>query len=253
MGAVDIRMVLFVLTLSSASIACFSQKLTKQIDSKKIIYFGKLGASLIQPGKAMTYEGAYQMRSHIQSKFVTGISLKMKLTNLVSIFGGLDFEIGKRNYFINLTAEDVQFLGGVPYIEGKSLWKGFKMPLGLAIDFSETRSPFFFIAGLALNYTGLNRDLDETWIAKAPDGNWYEIFQAQFSYKKVVWLNYSLGIGKSISLKNQHVLSLASEIQLCPTDFSRGDFEVSIPNKPITRGQYRADATGIGVIIQYSL
>jgi len=79
------------------------------------------------------------------------------------------------------------------------------------------------------------------------------IFNSEISARNngIPWITFLGGLSKSILLNNKNVLSLGVQVDLSPTYFLEGNYEITIPNKPVTSGTYKISGSSVGLSIQY--
>jgi hypothetical protein len=109
-------------------------------------------------------------------------------------------------------------------------------------------------AGINLNYSGFYRD-DEGIQMSVGDTNNRQIpvFNGSFksnNYNKP-WVSFSLGGFKNFTLKNENVITLRLLFEFSWTNFIKGEYVITIPNKPVTRGTYSSTGSCIGLGLQY--
>jgi hypothetical protein len=214
-------------------------------------------ASILPKARITRDEGNYKLKSRIQSSYGLGINYLYDINKSIAVTSGLHFIVGKRNFFLNIPSEDIsQYnLSGHLIIEDKELWGAFWIPLQLEKKINAKKTGLISLkTGLNLRYSGLMTDLVMSGGGIIDSNNQViSIFSAFFSgnnnYKP--WITFLAGVSKLFVLDNHNVLSVGLQADISPTYFLKGDYEITIPNKPVTSGTYKISGTSLGLSVQY--
>jgi len=211
-------------------------------------------ASILPPAKITRQTGSYELRSHLQSSYDIGINYLHYLKSDLIFSTGFHFIIGKRNFFANIPSADINFWDGGISIEEKELWGGFRIPFLFEKKLNaKKQSPFYIKAGVTLRYSGLMSD--ELFGVTAIDSNnrSYDVFNADISARNngIPWITFLAGLSKSILLNNKNVLSIGLQADISTTYFLKSNYEITIPNKPVTSGTYKINGSSVGLSLQY--
>ena len=81
-----------------------------------------------------------------------------------------------------------------------------------------------------------------------------DIFNADFKSNNNLkpWISFSLGAAKNFLLKNKNLITVELFGELSNTDFLKADYEITIPNKPVTRGTYSVTGSCLGLSVEYT-
>src|SRR5688572_18905053 len=239
---------------------CFCQT----VDTKSISYgqhetrqsnFGvEVIASILPPAKITRQSGSYELRSHLQSSYDIGINYLHYLKSDLIFSTGFHFIIGKRNFFANIPSADINFWDGGISIEEKELWGSFRIPFLFEKKLNTKKtSPLYIKAGVTLRYSGLMSD--ESYGVTAIDSNnrFYDVFNAEITATNngKPWLTFLGGFSKSILLGNKNVLAIGIQADISTTNFLKSNYEITIPNKPVTSGTYEISGSSLGLSVQY--
>jgi hypothetical protein len=189
---------------------------------------------------------------HLQSSYDLGINYIRYLNQYLSISTGLHFIVGKRNFFADIPSEDINNWDGRNIIEDKELWGSLRVPLLIEKKFPDKNLNWISIkAGINLRYSGLMSDESNEQILVYPPA--VRIFNAEITARNdgKPWITFLGGLSKSFLLNNKNVLSLGVQADLSPTYFLEGNYEITIPNKPVTSGTYKISGSSVGLSIQY--
>src|SRR5215204_12004 len=211
-------------------------------------------ASILPPAKITMQQGKYILKSHLQSSYDLGINYLRYLNKSLSISTGLHFIVGKRNFFINIPSSDLTNSNPSGLlIEQKELWGSLRIPLLLEKKISNKRNPFSIKTGLNFRYSGLMSDESFVGIRYDSNNRPTEVFNAEISARNngKPWITFLGGLSKSILLNNKNVLSIGVQADISTTYFLEGNYEITIPNKPVTSGTYKISGSSVGLSFQY--
>ena len=170
------------------------------------------------------------------------------------ISSGLHFVVGKRNFFANIPSGDINNWDGRNIIEDKELWGSFRIPLLVEKKLNyKNKSAISIKAGLNFRYSGLMIDEGIGGSIADSNNNWIDIFNAELSARNngKPWVTFLAGVSKSIILDNKNILSISLQADVSTTYFLKSNYEITIPNQPVTRGTYKINGTSLGLSVQY--
>jgi hypothetical protein len=214
--------------------------------------------SILPKADIKTMEGNYHLQSQLQSSFSAGIDYNFRLTDLWSFQSGIHLALTKRNFFLHIPDSDLSgFMSteGAPQIEDKEVVPKLLVPFLFKRKCFFNEKRFWDVsAGINLNY---NAFVDDEIIGSAIADTNYQlsnIFYGEFSSNnnKKPWVTLQLGTSKHLILRNYNMLSIGIFIDLSNTDFITGHYEITVPNKPITRGTYSTTGSGLGLALRYT-
>lgn len=216
--------------------------------------------SILPKANIHTSEGYYRLNSKLHSSFSAGLNYIINLNNLWGIYSGLYLNITKGNFYKNIQNSDLMVTGIVrsqhtpPLIYYKDIYFRVVVPVMAVRRFHFHKFGFWDIqAGINLNYSGFSGD--EGIIMSVGDTNNHQVnvFNADFKSNNNLkpWVSLSLGTSKNLLLKNKNLVAFSLFLELSQTDFLKSDYEITIPNKPITRGTYSVTGSGMGLSVQY--
>jgi hypothetical protein len=128
------------------------------------------------------------------------------------------------------------------------------MPFLIEKKLNTKKSGGFYIkAGFTLRYSGMMPD--EGFGVTAIDSNnrSYDVFNADISARNngIPWITFLGGVSKSILLGNKNILSIGVQADVSTTYFLKSNYEITIPNKPVTSGTYEINGSSVGLSVQY--
>lgn len=218
----------------------------------------QINGSVLPRGNIKTIEGNYHLRSKLQSSFAVGADYQFNLSNFWSCISGIHINLTKTNFFLHIPDSDLPaFLStnGAPQIEEKEVNFRLMIPFKMVRRMYIKKNGFWDVkAGFILNYSGFNSDaLITTSLA---DTNYMQqnIFYGNFKgdNNKKPWLNLIVSTSKNYLLKNNNLIAFELFVELSNIDFLKGDYEITIPDKPTTKGRYSVNGSGVGLSMRYS-
>jgi hypothetical protein len=229
----------------------------KKEKKKKTAMGIEISSAVLPKAKIIRASGNYKLQSRLQSSYDIGINFIRSISTNTSLSAGIHFVVGKRNFYLNVPDNDVsQFrVDGLLIVEDKELWGAFRFPILIERKLDSKKWGKVLIkGGLSIRYSGLMPDLR---IAGGgvygPNNQLISIFSGDFSgnnnYKP--WITFIVGGGKVFSLKNKNILSLCIQADISGTYFYSGNYEITIPNQPISTGIYKVNGTSLGLSVQY--
>lgn len=216
----------------------------------------ELTASMLPKAKISRTEGDYVLKSHIQSAYSVGVNYNYSFNKKTVIISGMHFVLGKWNYFLDVPSQDVnQYrISGRKIAEGKELWSTIRIPLVVDKDVKFLNKEMIVRGGISLRYSGLMRDVLIRGGGVIDSNNQViRIFSASFSGKNDYkpWITFIAGLGKKFSLSNKNEFSIYLIADISTKYFFRGNYQITIPNKPITYGAYKLNGASLGLSVQY--
>jgi hypothetical protein len=219
---------------------------------------GSLGfeikASMLPKAKITRESGSYQLQSYLQSSYSLGADYLFAVKKNLLISSGLHLVIGKRNYFANIPSQDINDWDGRKIIEEKELWSHVQIPLSVEKRiFHKKNYKYAIKGGLRISYSGFRRDESVDHYLVYSNGQTVHIFNAELSARNngKPWLIFFAGFSKLIELTNKNTLAVSFIADISPCYFFSGNYSITIPNKPITTGEYKISGSCLGISLQY--
>lgn len=197
-------------------------------------------------------EDKYAIHSTHQLGFEVGLKKYFHIDTAHSIYAGIVFGAYGRNfnYYIPIeefgsppgwndistnkaASREFNFLAGVPLIFQKRWFKKY-------------RNFGYMLGGVTFRYSPYIEENEEHRFFST-----YFRMQFETNPGKKVWLNYNVGGGYSLLLKNKQILSAGLYANLSFTSFAKGQYQFTVPNKPVVEGKYKVNGSYIGLSIGY--
>lgn len=221
-------------------------------------YFGViLEAAPLPKGNISTITGNYRLNSRLQSSFSAGFIYQVNLDYKWNIRYGLELNVMNTNYYMHIPDTDLRgypSTSGAPQIEDKQVYFKLSLPILLTYNFSFSKCGFYSIhAGGKINYSGLSSD--ETTNVQMVDysGQFTTLFSGDFASNNnnKPWISYVGNASKTFLLRNGGLFSIDLFGELSFTKFIRGNYQILVPNKPVSDGTYSVNGSCIGISLQY--
>ncbi len=230
--------------------------LPKQIRFNKGNFGIESTASILPPAKIINTGGNYTLKSQLQSSYDLGINYNRDINNKLTVVAGFHFIVGKWNLLLNVPPQDLgpNYTDGRRIIEFKELWGAIRLPLLVEHKIGDLkRNPLFIRSGLNLRYSGLMSDLDVSSSITDSNNQSTRLFSGSFEQRNnnKPWLTFLAGAGKSFTLKNNNKFSVCLQADISPVYFLKGNYEITIPQKPVSTGIYKVSGTSLGLSVQY--
>jgi len=218
----------------------------------------QIGYGVIPNGVIEVKEGIYDLYTKPHSIYSVDLIYQVNLNPSWSVNTGIGFMIIKSNFFEKIPINDLIGTGisrqedSPPIIYYKGAYPRFSLPILLQKRSKIINRSFFeFNGGFNINYNGFSKD--ERIIMNVADSNNQSINIFNANYKSnnnhKPWFGLLLGCGKGFLLRNLNVLAISLSAELNTTKFLSADYEITIPNKPISTGSYSVK----GPLLQLSL
>lgn len=202
-------------------------------------------------------EGNYTLQSSHKPAYDGGINYIYNVNEHLLISSGFHVVLGERNFFANVPSEDVSRyrVSGRLIIWDKGLWGALRVPLLVEKKINTTKAGLVSLkAGLNLRYSGFVTDLEMYGGGIGDSNNNYTpIFSASFSgdNNNKPWITVLAGASKLFVLDNKNILSIGLQADISATYFFKGNYKITIPDKPVTSGTYKINGTSLGLSVQY--
>ena len=128
----------------------------------------------------------------------------------------------------------------------------FRIPFFLEIRFF-TKSGIYWNThvGISLLYSFMNEETNESWIMEQNRSIRYLYAEFTPNNNQKPWLNYHIGGGLNLILKNKDVLRLNLVGEISFTQFYRGTYSFTVPGTPLIKFDYGVTGSYIGLEASY--
>jgi hypothetical protein len=219
-------------------------------------YFAvRIEGGLLTEKPVTTQTGNYRLQSRPQGSFSGGFIYQLNMGHRWSMSYGLLFNVVSTNYYLHIPDSNLKgypSTGGAPQIQDKEVYYKASLPVFLSYNFCFNKKGFYSVhAGGKLNYSGVGVDLISGTAMQDSSGRWTELFKGSFIYNKSPWLSYIAGVSITAVLKNSGMISVELFGELSKTNFIKGAYQITVPNQPVTKGDYLIKGSCIGLCFQY--
>lgn len=217
----------------------------------------EITASMLPKAKITRETGNYRLRSRLQSAYGIGINYLYNVNKSLLISSGFHVNIGKWNFFANIPSEDLSRynVSGRSIIWSKDIWGAMRIPVLIEKKINTKKAGLVSIkTGINFRYSGFMTDLVMSGGGIIDSSNQViSIFSAFFSGKNdsKPWITFSAGASKLFILDNLNILSVGLQVDISTTYFFKGNYTITIPDKPVTSGTYKISGTSVGLSVQY--
>ena len=219
-------------------------------------YFAvRIETGLLTEKPFTTQTGNYRLQSRPQGSFSGGFIYQLNMSHRWSMSYGLLFNVVSTNYYLHIPDSNLKgypSTGGAPQIQDKEVYYKASLPVFLSYNFCFNKKGYYSVhARGKVNCSGVGVDLTSRTIMQDSSGGWTELFKGSFTYNKRPWLSYTAGVSKTAVLKNRGMLSVALFGEMSKTNFIKGEYQITVPNQPATKGDYLIKGSCIGLCFQY--
>lgn len=206
--------------------------------------------------KAKVSTDQYGLGSSNQIAFGGGINYHSNFNRNLSLIFGLHLAAPIRNIEYNIPKDefsppldyDLFHNGGISQEVAFML----RLPVTMETRFFYGQNKFWNISGgVSLNYGELHEE-HSTHIVEH-DNQAVNYFNTSLftNNDNKPWLNYHFGGGHSWILRNKNLISAGLIANLSFTNFTRGNYTVEVPGKPLIEGDYSFKGSYIGFTLSY--
>jgi hypothetical protein len=202
-----------------------------------------------------TLTGNYQLQSKPQGSFSGGFIYQLNMSRRWNTSYGLLLNIVSANYYLHIPDSDLKGFpstGGAPQILDKQVYYRASVPVFLTYNFKFSNKGFYGLhAGGKLHYSGGGTDMSLGVVMYDSSRRPNNLFKGHFTYNDGVWFSYTAGVSKTVLLENGGLLSFDLFGELSGANFIHGDYQVTVPNQPVTTGDYKIKGSCVGLSLQY--
>jgi hypothetical protein len=198
----------------------------------------------------------------ITSKAAPGILLGLKyyinFSRKHSLVIGPEVMVAGRNFIMSINKNDFS----PPLQDNYNLgyWNSlvpdlvFRFPVVIESRVHYKKRKYLFAGtGIALNYsTGADFYFAQIIVVDV-NNNFYDAggLNVNANNDQKPWMSYPVNLGHAWLLKNNNLLQLSICSNISFTKYVNGTYEINIPNKPLTVGNYSTTASYIGLSMNY--
>lgn len=216
-----------------------------------------LDGSFLPKADIRTKEGTYNLNSKLNSNYGIGVNYTIRKRTPLAISSGLHMNVLLSNFHLHIPDQDLNGYissNGFPQIEITEAYLRLALSFRVIHDFrKDDRNILSINAGANLNYTGFFVDRSIGVFLADTNYQFTKIFSGDFksNNRGKPWLSYVLGASKVFNLTNSDKLKIQLFGELSTTPFLNGDYQITVPNKPITIGMYSITGSCMGLSVEY--
>ena len=202
--------------------------------------------------------GDYPANTTLTSGPLVSFKYQVNFNNCNSLIFGPQAIIAGRNFNVSFNKNDFSpplkkdyaFHGSATYVT--SLVLSFPVLLEKRYLYKKTKL-FFINGGLQFNAsTGADFDIFNYTVENV-NNVFFDVAEVNVYANNDAkpWISFPLNAGYGWLLKNNNILQLAITSGISFTKFVKGTYQITIPNKPVTKGRYNSTGSFIGLAINY--
>lgn len=202
--------------------------------------------------------GNYPANATAAPGLLLSFKYSVNFNNDYSFITGAEGSLSGRNFNISFYKDDFSpplikdyhFKGKDSYLA--DLVISLPILLEKRILYGDTK--FFFIdAGMRLNVsTGADDEYTVMYVANT-NNDYLQVAEVDVMANNNAkpWVNIPINAGHGWLLKNNNIMQLAIVSNISFTKFVNGTYQIDIPNKPATKGNYSSTGSYIGLSMNY--
>jgi len=219
-----------------------------------------LESNIFSKGDIKTKTGNYHLYSKPHLSFNVGFTYTININKKMSVKSGLKFGLVKSNFYGDIPKNDLIQAGilrqddSPPIVYFKEAYGKLSLSILMIRRLSVSETNFWDIRyGLNINYSDFSGD-EQIGMSVIDTSNqrikfFSSIFKSNNNYNP--WVNIMIGGAKNFVLKNLNLLTISFLLELGTSKFLTSDYEITIPNKPMTTGTYSVKSSSLGLSIEY--
>jgi hypothetical protein len=255
--------VFFGLLLLNSLFIAAQDKRKDQIDKMAIAFKGNhiaFNFALLSCKKARvnSKSGSHPLTAKAAPATLLGIKYHVNFNRKLGLVIGPEVLIAGRNFIMSINKNDFS----PPLQENYNLgyWNSlapdlvFRFPVVIERRVHYSKRKYLFAGtGIALNYsTGADFYLVKIIVIDV-NNSFYDAggLDVNANNDQKPWVSYPVNIGHAWLLRNNNLLQLSICSNISFTKYVNGTYEINIPNKPLTTGNYSSTASYIGLSMNY--
>jgi hypothetical protein len=216
-----------------------------------------LSSSVLPKANIHTKEGDYHLNSKLSSNFGVGINYTIRNGATLAFQSGIHFNVLVNNYYLLIPDSDLGgyiSTNGFPQIDINDAYARLTLPVRIIHDlYKNDRYVWNVNGGINIHYNGFLVDRGISVSLADSNYQYTRIFSSEFdgANKGKPWLSYVLSSSVAFNLKNKDQIRVLLIADLSTTNFLKGEYQITIPNKPVTLGTYSITGSSLGLSVEY--
>jgi hypothetical protein len=217
----------------------------------------QLTAGMMPRAEVKSNEGTYKLHSGLQPSFDAAVYYKTNNGAFWTYAFGLGLTFIASRY--NLHIPDADLTGfpstqGAPQIEEKQVYFQLKIPFRLAYKFRHISNGYWSTeGGFDFKYSGFSTDETVTMSMANANGQQQAIYAGSFSSNNnhKPWFTATLAVARAIITGRSSSIILQTFIEGSITHSIHGEYQITVPGKPVARGNIFFRESRIGLSLEY--
>lgn len=216
-----------------------------------------LSSSVLPKANIHTKEGDYRLNTKISSNFSVGINYTIRNGATLAFQSGIHFNVLVNNYHLLIPDSDLSgyiSTNGFPQIDINDAYARLTLPVRIIHDlYKSNRCVWNMNGGINIHYNGFLVDRGISVSLSDSNYQYTRIFSSEFNgaNRGKPWLSYVLSSSVSFNLKNKDQIRFQLVADVSTTNFLKGEYQITVPNKPVTTGTYSMKGTSLGLSVEY--
>lgn len=218
----------------------------------------QLAVGVMPRAEVKRIEGPYKLHSGFQPSYEAALYYKTNNGEYWTYALGFGLTFIASTYYLHIPIADLSgFPGppGAPQIEDKQVYFQVKIPFRLAYKFRIVSNGYWSTeGGFDIKYSGFSSDLTVgTSIADA-NGQQQTIYSGSFSSSnsRKPWFTATLAVARAIITSPTNSIIIQTFIEGSITHSIHGDYQITVPGKPVSSGNISFRESRIGLSLGYS-
>lgn len=204
-------------------------------------------------------EGQYRLEPKPNISYSCGLNYIINLNPKFSLHSGISFSVTKLNFQVFIPASDIPTIPrafpNTPIVDYTEAFFHVSVPFLCERRLTVHKKSFWSVkGGLKLNYSGFNLDGRTGVSVQNSNGQQEGIYSSDFKYTNghLPWVSFSTAVLKNIVLSNKNILGIEVGVEAGKNGYVRGDYLITIPNKPNSYGVYKINGFSAGLTVSYT-
>lgn len=247
------------------NLLCFSQSKIEKINQSQISNssynrssFGfSISSYIVNKAKATPLSGAYHLKTIYKHGFEAGADYHLHINNSYSVIVGLHGGASATNYKLFIPGNDFNpGIGGNWNEYGIAEW-AYYMSVPIWIQkrwFTGSNGFWNVVAGVNVRYYPMRYShYGFAEIISDVNGNQIKVLEidATMGNNLLPWLNYNIGGGYSLLLRNHNYLQCNLVANFSDKKIIDGTYQINVSGKPQSTGTFSANMSYVGLSFSY--
>jgi hypothetical protein len=218
-----------------------------------------LKTSILPKAQIEKLTGSYRLSPKPNISYSAGFRFIRNLKPELGLLSGIDLKFTKLNFYVYVPTSDIPTIPrafpNTPIVDYTEAHFQIAIPLLIEHRFRVSENQFWSLrAGGNINYNGFNLDGSIGYGVTDTNGQGVGIYSGDFEYTNGYkpWVTFVAAASKNLVLSNKNILSIEIGFEAGKNGYVRGDYAITIPNKPVSYGIYKINGLSAGLTLSYT-